>query len=47
LFEVKNAGRRFAAPWKISVRIGEPITFAAETDPHEIAAKLQVAVEQL
>jgi long-chain acyl-CoA synthetase len=47
LFEVKNAGRRFAAPWKISVRIGEPITFAAETDPQEIAAKLQVAVEQL
>ena len=24
LFEVKQAGRRFAAPWKISVRIGTP-----------------------
>jgi long-chain acyl-CoA synthetase len=47
LFEVKNAGWRFAAPWKISVRIGEPMTFAAGTDPQEIAAKLQRAVERL
>ena len=47
LFEVKNAGRRFAAPWKISVRIGEPMTFAAATDPQEIAAVLQNAVERL
>jgi len=47
LLEVKNAGRRFAAPWKISVRIGELMTFAAGTDPQEIAANLQRAVEQL
>ncbi len=47
LFEVKNAGRRFAAPCKISVRIGEPMTFAAATDPQEIAAVLQNAVERL
>src|ERR1035438_9233516 len=47
LFEVKNAGRRFAAPWKNSVRIGEPMRFMPGTDPQEIAAELQRAVEQL
>jgi long-chain acyl-CoA synthetase len=47
LFEVKNAGRRFAAPWKISVRIGEPMRFMPGTDPQAIAAELQKAVERL
>ena len=47
LFEVKHAGRRFAAPWKISVRIGTPMKFDPGTDPKEIAAQLQKAVEEL
>jgi long-chain acyl-CoA synthetase len=47
LFEVKNAGRRFAAPWKIGVRIGQPVKFPPGTDPGEIAAELQKAVERL
>jgi long-chain acyl-CoA synthetase len=47
LFEVKQAGRRFAAPWKISVRIGRPMRFAAGSDPGEIARELQEAVEAL
>jgi long-chain acyl-CoA synthetase len=47
LFEVKQAGRRFAAPWKISVRIGEPMKFPPGTDPQKIAAELQKAVERL
>jgi long-chain acyl-CoA synthetase len=47
LFEVKNAGRRFAAPWKIGVRIGEPMKFPQGTDPGEIALELQRAVERL
>jgi long-chain acyl-CoA synthetase len=47
LFEVKQAGRIFAAPWKISVRIGEPMKFPPGTDPQKIAADLQRAVEQL
>jgi len=47
LFEVKQAGRRFAAPWKISVRIGKPMKFPPGTDPQEIAAQLQRAVEEL
>jgi long-chain acyl-CoA synthetase len=47
LFEVKHAGRRFAAPWTISVRIGEPMRFPPGTDPQKIATELQAAVERL
>ncbi len=47
LFEVKQAGRRFAAPWKISVRIGSPMKFPPGIDPQEIAAQLRKAVEEL
>ncbi len=47
VFEVKQAGRKFAAPWKISVRIGEPMKFPPGTDPQKIAADLQRAVEEL
>ncbi len=47
LFEIKNAGKKFAAPGKIQVRIGKPMQFAPETDPEEIARKLQKAVETL
>jgi long-chain acyl-CoA synthetase len=47
LFELKQAGKRFTAPWKIRVRIGHPINFAPGTDPETIAAELQRAVELL
>jgi long-chain acyl-CoA synthetase len=47
LFEIKKAGKKFAAPGKIQVRIGKPIQFAPETDPEEIAHALQRAVEEL
>jgi long-chain acyl-CoA synthetase len=47
LFEVKQAGKKFAAPWKISVRIGQPIRFAPGADPQRIASDLQKAIEQL
>jgi long-chain acyl-CoA synthetase len=47
LFEVKRAGKRFAAPWKIRVRIGQPMKFEPGTDPARIAAALQKAVELL
>jgi long-chain acyl-CoA synthetase len=47
LFEVKRAGRRFARPWKIGVRIGRPMQFAAGNDPAQIARELQSAVEGL
>ncbi|HUM04312.1 MAG TPA: AMP-binding protein [Terriglobales bacterium] len=47
LFEVKEAGKKFATPGQIEVRIGEPIAFAADRDPAEIAQELQRAVEAL
>jgi len=47
LFERKQAGKKFAPPWKIRVRIGTPITFPTGSDPENIAADLQKAVEQL
>jgi long-chain acyl-CoA synthetase len=47
LFEIKNAGKKFAAPGKIEVRIGKPMQFAPESDPEEIARALQKAVEDL
>ena len=47
LFEVKQAGKRFAAPWTISVRIGVPLKFPPRTDPQKIADALQNAVERL
>jgi long-chain acyl-CoA synthetase len=47
LFEVKIAGKKFAPPGKITVRIGKPVEFAPETDPEEIARALQDAVANL
>ncbi|HLZ40159.1 MAG TPA: AMP-binding protein [Candidatus Sulfotelmatobacter sp.] len=47
LFEVKQAGRKFVPPFKITVRIGTPMKFVPEKDPQEIAAELQKAVEEL
>ena len=47
LFEVKRAGRRFAAPGKITVRIGAPLNFPPGADPAKIAAELQDAVQRL
>jgi long-chain acyl-CoA synthetase len=47
LFEVKQAGKKFAKPWTIRVLIGEPMKFPPGTDPQKIAAQLQNAVEVL
>jgi long-chain acyl-CoA synthetase len=47
LFEVKQAGRKFARPGEICVRIGRPMNFAAGSDPAQIAQDLQHAVEAL
>ena len=47
LFELKHAGRHFAAPWRIRVRIGKPIVLESGTAPEEIAARLQDAVAGL
>lgn len=47
LFEYKQAGKKFAPPWKISVRVGAPLRFVPGKDAAQIAAELQEAVEQL
>jgi long-chain acyl-CoA synthetase len=47
LFEIKSAGKKFAAPGKIHVNIGKPMQFAPESDPKEIARALKEAVEDL
>ena len=47
LFELKQAGKKFAAPHKIVVRIGSPVAVARGSDPEKIVAELQEAVTQL
>jgi len=47
LFEVKKAGKRFAPPGKIRVRIGVPIRFESSADPQWIAQELQNRVAEL
>jgi long-chain acyl-CoA synthetase len=47
LFELKKAGKKFAPPGKITVRIGKPVTFEPERPPEEIADELQRIVAEL
>jgi long-chain acyl-CoA synthetase len=47
LFEVKQAGKKFAPPGKICVCIGKPVTFAPDSDAKVVAQELQRAVEAL
>jgi long-chain acyl-CoA synthetase len=47
LFAFKAAGKKFAQPWKIAVRIGAPIRFEPAAKPEDIASQLQDAVRSL
>lgn len=47
LFELKQAGRHFAWPHTIAVRIGQPVGFEPGSDPQWIARELQKKVEEL
>ena len=47
LFEYKKAGKKFAPPWKISVRIGNPVKFSEGMNAAAIAAELQERVAAL
>ena len=47
LFELKQAGKHFARPWQIKVKIGPPVQFSRESDPEWVASELQKKVEQL
>ena len=46
LFEIKQAGRKFAKPDEVRVKLGAPVQLQA-TDPQEIARELQKIVEAL
>jgi len=47
LFAVKQAGGKIARPGQISVRIGAPIRFDADSDPAEITRQLEERVQGL
>jgi len=47
LFEAKQAGRKFAWPGQIRVKIGFPVQFEHDSDPEWIAKDLQARVAQL
>jgi len=47
LFELKAAGKKFAAPWRICVRIGKPTRFEPTAKPEETASQLEKAVRDL
>jgi long-chain acyl-CoA synthetase len=47
LFEVKQSGRKFAAPGRIRVRIGKPIKCESDGDARAIAQELQKRIQEL
>ena len=47
LWDLKRAGKQFAVPGKIKVRIGEPVRFDAADNPDTVARKLQESVAGL
>jgi long-chain acyl-CoA synthetase len=47
LFELKQAGKKFARPYSVSVKIAAPIRFPQGSDPAWIAAELQKKLENL
>jgi len=47
LFEIKRAGKKFAPPRKIHIRIGSSVKFDPGSDPQWIAEELQKKVEEL
>ncbi len=47
LFELKQAGKKFAPPGRIKVKIGAPVRFEPDTDPQQIARELRERVAEL
>jgi long-chain acyl-CoA synthetase len=47
LYPLKVAKKHFAKPGVVQVRIGDPVSFPAGTEPQEIARQLQKIVESL
>src|SRR5262249_7246688 len=47
LFELKQAGRKFAWPYTVGIKIGRPVSFPPASDPELIATELHRNVEEL
>ena len=47
LFEIKKAGKKFAPPGKVRIRIAGPVRFDPHIEPEQIAKQLQEIVEKL
>jgi long-chain acyl-CoA synthetase len=47
LFELQQAGKRFAHAGELQVKIGAPVRFPRGADPEQIARDLQQKVEEL
>jgi long-chain acyl-CoA synthetase len=47
LFALKQAGRKFARPHQVTVKIGTPVQFPPDSDPERIAQELERAVKNL
>ncbi len=47
LFKLKKAGKRFAWPGQVKVKVGPPVHFASESDPEWIAQELQKKVQEI
>jgi hypothetical protein len=47
LFALKQAGKKTARPYQITVKIGKPIHFESGRDPAKIASELQDRVVSL
>ena len=47
LFELKQAGKKFARPYTVNVKIGVPVRFPQGSDPKWIAGELQKKLEDL
>jgi long-chain acyl-CoA synthetase len=47
LFELKQAGKKFALPGKIRIRIGAPVRFPGDTNPEQIPRELYKIVQEL
>jgi len=47
LFELKQAGKKLARPYQISIKVGGPIRFAPGSDPEKIARQLEKTVANL
>jgi len=47
LFELKQAGKKFARPYTVSVKIEAPVRFPQGSDPGWIAGELQKKLDDL